>query len=206
MDVKFWGPSGWELLHLITVTIGGLEEKKELFSTLDHILPCKYCRQSAEEFLKEDPPQNNIAFWLYKFHDKVNEKLHKQHLEDSKIPDSEESPDFDIVLKRYQKILKERTIKYPGRDFLLSIALNFNKKGSNEHTKFWNALIKLYPYYELRKKLFIPDFNNYFKDVQKMFEDMGSSVKKEDISKHRGSCKKGGATCRSLKTISKTKK
>jgi len=222
MDVSFWGPSGWELLHLITVTIGGLKEKKELFSTLGDTLPCKYCRQSAQQFLKEEPPQNNMALWLYEFHDKVNEKLHKQHLEDSKMPDSEESPDFEDILKKFQKILKDRTIKYPGREFLLSIALNFDKPkfsigrpintttiNETEHKKFWNSLIKIYPYYELRKHLFIPDFNNYFKDVQKMFEDMGSSVKKDEISKHRGSCKKGGATCRSLKTlktISKTKK
>ena len=83
MDVSFWGPSGWQLFHLISMTIGGLKEKKELFSTLDEVLPCKYCRQSAKEFL-EDPPSNNIALWLYEFHDKVNNKLHQQHLENPK--------------------------------------------------------------------------------------------------------------------------
>jgi hypothetical protein len=39
----------------------------------------------------------------------------------------------------------------------------------------------------------MPDFNYYFRDVQKMFEDMGSSVKKEQISEHKSSCK---STCR----------
>ena len=200
MDVKFWGPSGWELLHLITVTTGGLKEKKELFSTLDEILPCKYCRQSAEQFIKEDPPSNNIAVWLYDFHDKVNRKLHNQHLEDPKIPEPEKSPKFESVLKKFQNILKERSIKYPGKEFLLSIALNFDKKANKQHEVFWNTLLKLYPYYELRKKLFMPDFNHYFRDVEKMFDDMGSPTEKKEISQHKSSCnKKGGSTCRNLK-------
>jgi hypothetical protein len=127
MDVSFWGPSGWELLHLITVTTGGLKEKKELFSTLGDILPCKYCRQSAQQFLEEEPPQNNLAVWLYEFHGKVNQKLHKQHLEDPKMPDPQKSPKFESVLKKFQDILKNRTIKYPGREFLLSIAFHFNE-------------------------------------------------------------------------------
>jgi hypothetical protein len=200
MDVSFWGPSGWQLLHLITVTIGGLKEKKELFSTLDEVLPCKYCRQSAKEFLKE-PPGNNLAVWLYDFHEKVNQKLHRQHLEDPKVPDPVKSPTFTTVLHKYQKILKERSVTYPGREFLLSMALNFDKKSHPKHSEFWDALLKLYPYYELRKKLFKPDFNHYFRDVHQMFEDMGSpgtlSQVKKEVSKHKSACKTGGSkTCR----------
>ena len=200
MDVSFWGPSGWELLHLITMTTGGLQEKKELFNTLGDILPCKYCRQSAEQFLKEEPPKNNMALWLYDFHDKVNQKLHNQHLEDSKIPDPKKSPSFEFVVKKFQKILKDREVQYPGKEFLLSVALNFDKKADKQHEIFWNSLLKLYPYYELRKKLFMPDFNHYFRDVKKMFDDMGSPTDKKEISKHKSSCnKKGGSTCRSRK-------
>ena len=62
MDTKFWGPSGWELLHLITFEKGYLSKKKELFSTLPFILPCKYCRESALKFMNEDPLTNNLAF------------------------------------------------------------------------------------------------------------------------------------------------
>ena len=200
MDVSFWGPSGWELLHLITFTIGGLKEKKELFNTLDNILPCKYCRQSAEQFLDEDPPDNNIAVWLYDFHEKVNQKLHKQHLEDPKIPNPVKSPSFESIIKKYQKILKNREINLPGREFLLSVALNFDKKATKEHEIFWKALLKLYPYYDIRKKLFMPDFNHYFRDVEKMF-NTGENPKevKLEISSHKAPCKekkKGGGTCR----------
>jgi hypothetical protein len=34
MDTKFWGPSGWELLHLITFEKGYLSKKKELFQSI----------------------------------------------------------------------------------------------------------------------------------------------------------------------------
>jgi hypothetical protein len=198
MDVSFWGPSGWELLHLITFTIGGLKEKKELFNTLDETLPCKYCRQSAKQFLDEDPPDNNIAVWLYDFHEKVNQKLHKQHLEDPNIPNPVKSPSFESIIKKYQKILKNREVNLPGRNFLLSIALNFDKKATKEHEIFWKALLKLYPYYDIRKKLFMPDFNHYFRDVEKMF-NTGENPKevKLEISSHKAPCKKkGGGTCR----------
>jgi hypothetical protein len=213
MDVSFWGPSGWELLHLITFTIGGLKEKKEMFDTLDDILPCKYCRQSAEEFLKEEPPANNLAVWLYDFHEKVNNKLHTQHLTDPKVPEPTGSPKFETVLKKYRNLLKTRGINYPGKDFLLAVAYNFQqssgigrpdwgpKLNEKAHKQFWESLLKVYPYYEGRKKLFMPDFKHYFRDVHQMFSDMGYKKSLEetfkDVSKHKSSCKAGGAkTCR----------
>jgi len=203
MDVSFWGPSGWELLHLITFTIGGLEEKKLFLSTLDEILPCKYCRQSSKEFLKEEEPTNNTALWLYEFHEKVNTKLRNQHNENpNKVPLPEKSPSFEIIIKKYRDILKNRKIKYPGLEFLLSIAFNFDCKKLNteKHTLFWKCLIKLYPYYELRKKLFVPNFKTYFKDVYKMFSDMGYDQPyketKEEITEHKSSCSKKKVTCR----------
>ena len=203
MDVSYWGPSGWRLLHLITFTIGGLEAKKELFSTLDDILPCKYCRASAKDFLKEEPVKNNVAVWLYDFHEKVNNKLRKQHSEDPNVSLPKPTPSFETVVKHYQSILKSRTETYPGRDFLLSIALNYDRETHNEsaHRKFWTNLLKLYPYYEYRKRLFMPDFDNYFHDVYDMFKDMGCKIpykkSKLTVSRHKSLCnKKGGRTCK----------
>jgi hypothetical protein len=207
MDVSFWGPSGWRLLHLITFTVGGLEEKKELLSTLDDVLPCKYCRASAKVFLHEEPVKNNVAVWLYDFHEKVNDKLKKQHAEDPTVPLPAPSPTFPQVVKHYQHMLKDRTESYPGRDFLLSIALNYDRETHNSasHKKFWKNLLKLYPYYEYRKKMFMPDFDHYFRDVHKMFQDMGCRItlgsSKKQVSKHKSSCstKKGGRTCKKLR-------
>lgn len=204
MDVKFWGPSGWRLLHLITFTVGGLEAKKAMLDTLDDVLPCKYCRQSAKQFLKEDPVDNNVAVWLYDFHEKVNNKLRNQHAEDPEVPLPAKSPTFESVTKHYQKMLKNREEDYPGRDFLLSIALNYDRElhKDSAHKKFWENLLKLYPYYELRKKMFMPDFDNYFRDVHKMFKDMGCkktlAVTRKTVSSHKSGCnkKRGGKTCR----------
>ena len=95
MDTKFWGPSGWELLHLITFEKGYLSKKKELFSTLPFILPCKYCRESALKFMNEDPLTNNLALWLYEFHNKVNKKLELQGL------NPQPSPGFMKVMEIY---------------------------------------------------------------------------------------------------------
>jgi hypothetical protein len=78
MDVSFWGPPGWKMLHSITFERGNLETKKRLFDAMKDVLPCKYCRESARQFIKELPFDNNLALWLYKFHNKVNDKLNKQ--------------------------------------------------------------------------------------------------------------------------------
>lgn len=47
------------------------------------------------------PLDTNFAYWVYKLHDKVNEKLHKQHLED---PESQQdpvpSPSFEEVVEK----------------------------------------------------------------------------------------------------------
>jgi hypothetical protein len=204
MDVSYWGPSGWRLLHLITFTIGGLEAKKELFSTLDDILPCKYCRASAKQFLSEEPVKNNVAVWLYDFHEKVNQKLRDQHLEDPQVKLPQKSPSFDSVVSRYQSMLKNRTEDYPGREFLLSIALNYDHETHKvtSHKKFWENLLKVYPYYEFRKKMFMPDFDHYFRDVNEMFKSMGCrrtlKSSQKEVSKHKSSCykQKGGKTCR----------
>jgi len=207
MDVSYWGPSGWRLLHLITFTVGGLEAKKELFSTLDDVLPCKYCRASAKVFLKDEPVDNNVAVWLYDFHEKVNNKLRAQHKEDPNITLPAKSPSFETVLKHYQSVLKNREEDYPGREFLLSIALNYDREVHKEssHKKFWENLLKVYPYYELRKKLFMPDFEHYFRDVNDMFRKMGcrKTLKgaEKEVSKHKSLChkKKGGKTCRKMR-------
>lgn len=192
---------------MITFTVGGLEAKKELLGTLDDVLPCKYCRASAKVFLREEPVKDNVAVWLYDFHEKVNTKLKNQHSEDPTVAMPKPSPTFPQVVKHYQHMLKDRSESYPGRDFLLSIAMNYNRETHNttSHEKFWTNLLKLYPYYEYRKKLFMPDFDHYFRDVHKMFHDMGCRItlgsSKKQVSKYKSSCntKKGGRTCKKLR-------
>lgn len=99
MNTKVWGKAGWVFLHSTTFNYPSkinennpehvLKKKytKQLFKNLRHTLPCKYCRISFTNFLKELPIDNylgsrkELTFWLYSIHDKVNKKLLKQEKE-----------------------------------------------------------------------------------------------------------------------------
>ena len=92
MDTRFWGPSGWKILHIITYgypTNPTVEDKQHyglFFNSLKYILPCKYCRNSLTKFYKQIPIEENLesrdtlTLWIYNIHNKVNNKLRKQGL------------------------------------------------------------------------------------------------------------------------------
>lgn len=195
MDTKFWGPSGWELLHLITFERGSLAKKKKLFSTLGEILPCKFCRQSTSEFMKEMPLNNNLALWLYDLHKRVNHKLDLQGLK------PERDPGFTQVVQKYREKLK--TVHLPGLPFLLSLAYNYDSKTHSReaHQKFWEALQDLYPKNGLPR---LPEIQDcYFRDVYDIFVEMGFQGSYSEtlkiVSRHKSSCSKKkfrGKTCR----------
>ena len=93
MMTKVWGPPGWLFLHCVTfgypyVIIPSKKEHQEkmiwyrnFFHQLGHVLPCRYCRESYQDFMKEDPIDNHlksrkeITKWFYDMHNKVNKKL-----------------------------------------------------------------------------------------------------------------------------------
>jgi len=139
MDTRFWGPSGWRLLHLITFTYSPQEQKesvRELFKTLPFVLPCKFCRASLAEYMEKDPlepaleSQQTLAEWLWRIHNKVNGKLRSQGLL------KEKNPSFTSV----EKIYKERIsagctqTEFEGWDFLFSIAENHPKASSTKNS------------------------------------------------------------------------
>ena len=125
MDTRYWGPSGWRLLHLITFAgskANGVNSKMcEFFNTLPYVLPCKYCRKSLSEYMAKDPVEcnrKNLPKWLWRIHNDVNAKLRTQrvHIE----PD----PSFPIVETIYVERLAagcSRT-QFEGWEFLFSIA------------------------------------------------------------------------------------
>jgi hypothetical protein len=129
MDTRFWGPSGWRLLHLITFSYTPERDKKsvcKLFNTLAYVLPCKYCRASFSETILLDPIEDACAdpltlqTWLWRVHNTVTDKLRKSGLTKA------ESPPFDTVAKMYTMKLEQgcsRTV-FDGWDFLFSIAEN----------------------------------------------------------------------------------
>lgn len=126
MDTRFWGPSGWKLLHSITFAYSPRNKAaiKELFSMLPFVLPCKFCRASLSEYMEKDPlvpaleSANTLSKWLWRIHNQVNKKLRGQNLR------VEPDPPFETVKQYYEDLLAtgcSRT-EFQGWDFLFSIA------------------------------------------------------------------------------------
>ena len=127
MDTRFWGPSGWRLLHTITFAYIPRTDKvavREMFKMLPFVLPCKYCRTSLTEYMERHSlddaleSRDKLTRWLWKIHNEVNSKLRNQNLQQT--PD----PPFEDVEHFYKQLLStgcSRT-EFPGWDFLFSIA------------------------------------------------------------------------------------
>lgn len=127
MDTRFWGPSGWRLLHSITFAYIPRTDKmavRAMFESLPFVLPCKFCRASLQEYMEEDllepalESRDSLARWLWRIHNEVNAKLRGQGTP------VEADPPFEKVETFYRSILDtgcSRT-EFPGWDFLFSIA------------------------------------------------------------------------------------
>jgi hypothetical protein len=105
MMTKVWGPAGWLFLHCVSfgypyaINVNNPEHKtkkedyKIFFEKAGNVLPCRYCRDSYKEFIKEIPidnylnTRNDLCKWLYLIHNKVN---HKLGVPDCDIPKFEE--------------------------------------------------------------------------------------------------------------------
>ena len=104
MDTRFWGPSGWKLLHMISFNYEYSVENSyafaNFFETIPFILPCKFCRSSLTDFYKKYPyrlednngkegtmnPLLDVKKWMYNIHNCVNGKLRAQGLYPSSNP------------------------------------------------------------------------------------------------------------------------
>lgn len=123
MDTKFWGPSGWRLLHFITFRADMLDKKAvhTFFTNLPYVLPCKFCRASLTDYYTADPVPSDpkqMPHWLYRIHNCVNDKLRQQRLLETP------NPQWQEVKKKYSAWVntscsRQRMI---GWDFLFSVA------------------------------------------------------------------------------------
>lgn len=133
MDTKYWGPSGWKLLHQITFAYPNpTRSEKEclqmFFAALPFVLPCKYCRASLSEYMVARPLEKALesstpyalAKWLYDIHNDVNAKLRGQRLY------VEANPPFSEVKKVYLERLGLGCTKthFEGWEFLFSVVEN----------------------------------------------------------------------------------
>ena len=122
MDTRFWGPSGWRLLHLIVTTPLNnrkIEDIREFFRLTPFVLPCKFCRYSLSSYYEKRPiPKERLERWLYDVHNEVNEKLRSQNLL------SEPDPSYKDIHERYKDWAKTpcAPTRVLGWDFLFSIA------------------------------------------------------------------------------------
>lgn len=151
MDTRFWGPSGWQLFHLISFKS---DNPYDLLNMINEILPCKFCRESTTEYMKKDPlDHHEPSVWLYELHNKVNHKLRTQCKDNPEVVNPGENPTFDEVEEKYMKMKPDNV---PGRDFLFSVAVNYPDEPEEENkklqTKFIHALSKVYPFGNLQKR------------------------------------------------------
>ena len=133
------------------------------FKTIQHVLPCIYCRRSFKQYIQElpiEPYLKNkrlLVKWLYLMHNKVNDKLRKQGL------NSNPDPTFTEVCARYKQFVKDinksNCIGMPGWDFLYCIVFNFPLHKSDieteryyQHIIFFKYLGKVLPFKSVKEK------------------------------------------------------
>lgn len=160
MITKIWGPSAWTMLHCISFgyPIEPTNEQKknymDFYKNVGKVLPCKYCRISYDEFINTDPfklcdkvmkDRKSLTFWLYKIHEKVNNKLN-MHYELS----------YDQLCEKYESyrakcVPKEEDTTAIGCVMPLSLKANSYKVASVRETPIIHDCVK---------KLFIPYANS----------------------------------------------
>lgn len=134
MDTRFWGPSGWRLLHSISFAYNPDTDRaatQRVFESLPFVLPCKYCRTSLTEYMEEDPLEPALASrdsftrWFWKIHNQVNAKLRNQKIL------KKQDPPFEKVRVFYDEFFQRGCSKteFPGWDFLFSILDLYPIKG-----------------------------------------------------------------------------
>ena len=152
MDTRFWGPSGWQLFHLIAFKTSPADARDALEDMKD-ILPCKFCRASTSEFVAKYPPKQPYGKWLYDIHNMVNNKLRTQCAEDPKVIDPGPDPSYEEVREKYEAMTKPTAV--PGRDFLMAVAYNFPVKPEprdmSRQREFLHHLSDAYPFADLRR-------------------------------------------------------
>lgn len=150
MDTRFWGPSGWQLFHLVAFRS---EHPDDVLNDMKNVLPCKYCRASTTEYVQEHPLRGDPGKWLYEIHNRINSKLRTQYTTDPAVVNPGPDPSFEDVKKRYTAMKPSDGV--PGRDFLFSIAVNYpdNPEQVDMATQrtFLHHLSKAYPFEELRQ-------------------------------------------------------
>jgi hypothetical protein len=154
MDTRFWGPSGWQLYHLVAHSYKGTHREKyeEFYDAMKDVLPCRFCRESTAKFMKESPPKiEHIVEWVYDLHNKVNHKLRSQCHSDPKVICPPPDPSLEKTNDVYRALLASEPEVPAGLDFLFCVAYNYKTNlVDNSYYNTFVTLADIYPYEDLR--------------------------------------------------------
>jgi len=91
MLTAVWGPSLWHFLHTMSFNypVQPTQEQKKQYRnfifSLEHILPCKYCRINLNKNFKAVPlkysdmkDRENFSKYVYRLHEHINTMLNKK--------------------------------------------------------------------------------------------------------------------------------
>ena len=144
MQTSVWGPAGWLFLHSIAQNypLNPTESQKKeymlFFKLTGSVLPCRYCRESYQLYISEPGTRLNdavmdsrktLSMWLYKIHNKVNNKLNLK------------GPSFKNVWDKYESfrskctktVIKKKGCTDPLKGYRKRCFMNIknvNEKGS----------------------------------------------------------------------------
>jgi hypothetical protein len=164
MQTTKWGKEGWCFLESIVgqyPEAPSHEDKKLYLIFLTHIgqiLPCIYCRQSYQDFIKDLPiiyfleSGKTLRYWLYLIHNKVNDKLRKQGYLHTP------NPSYDEIVNKYKITWKGQPCQW---DFLYSVIFNYAVEPTiidrGNYLLFFQLLKKLMPNNKIR-----PVYERYY--------------------------------------------
>ena len=91
MMTSVWGPPMWHTLHTISFNYPVKPSKEEkdnyynYFKSLEHVLPCRYCRENYKDNLKvlkfgkkHFKDRDSLSKFVYRLHEMVNKNLGKK--------------------------------------------------------------------------------------------------------------------------------
>ena len=192
MRTAIWGQSGWLFLHSIAQNYPWKPSQEQIenyynfFVLVGNVLPCRYCRESYQDFIKQRGTllnlntmrnRKSVVTWLYKIHNKVNKKLDvKDHPTLKQVWDKYES--FRSVCHKTPKHIKKKGCTVPLNGVRKKCVISFVAEKINEKNKI-NPINKMKYKMKYKKSLFGKGDHNVvmqnvdqaanFLDVQELF-------------------------------------
>ena len=215
IDTRYWGPSGWQLFHYIAFHS---EHPDDVLNIMKDVLPCKFCRESTTQYVKDHPLRGDPAKWLYEIHNKVNHKLRTQCKDDPAVIDPGPDPTFEEVQHKYQSMKLTNVL---GRDFLFSVAMNYPESPVEEdmalQRTFMRVLSDAYPMKDHFKDPVLDSRATYSKWMYAQLKSLSKKVRApipsykgyvQRLKYYESGCDKSkyrGKTCRRLPSGGRTK-